>query len=98
MSGALRKQDIVNQLLACSFAGTPIPVPFARDVMLASMHVAGAAFYEARDAADGMRAGQRLSLRREPGNPHDGLAIEVLESGGANSATFPAAATKSRRG
>ena len=89
MSGALQKQDIVRQLLARSFAGAPIPVPFARDVMLASMHVAGAAFYAAQDAADGMRAGQRLSLRREPGNPHDGLAIEVLESGGRKLGYLP---------
>ena len=89
MGGALRKQDIVRQLLARSFAGAPIPVPFARDIMLASMRVAGAAYYEARDAADGMRAGQRLSLRREPGNPHDGLAIEVLESGGRKLGYLP---------
>ena len=89
MSGALQKQDIVRQLLARSFAGTPIPVPFARDIMLASMHVAGSAYYEAKDAADGMRTGQRLSLRREPGNPHDGLAIEVLESGGRKLGYLP---------
>lgn len=36
-------------------------IPFARDIMLASMHTGGC-----------------LALRREPGNAHDGLAVEVL--------------------
>ena len=89
MSTEIQKQDIVHQLLQKSFDGTPIQIPFARDIMLASMHVAGTAYYEAKDAADGLRAGQRLSLRREPGNPHDELAIEVLESGGRKLGYLP---------
>lgn len=57
-------------------------IPFARDIMLASMHVAGTAYYDAEGVAHRLRAGQRFALRREPGNVHDGLAVEVLEPEG----------------
>ena len=53
-----------------------------REILLARMHVAGTAYYDAKAAADCLRPGQRLALRREPGNHYDALAIEVLGPAG----------------
>ena len=41
-----------------------------------------AAYYDAEAAADRLRPGQRLALRRQPENRYDALAIEVLGPGG----------------
>ena len=41
------------------------------------MHVAGTVYYDAEAAADRLRSGQRLALRRQPENPYDALAIEI---------------------
>ena len=49
-----------------------------REILLARMHVAGTAYYDAEAVADRLRPGQRLALRRQPGNRHDALAIEVF--------------------
>ena len=78
MSTELQKQDLIQQLLQKSVTGTPVQIPFARDILLASMHIAGTAYYEAAAVAEGLHKGQRLTLRREPGNIHDTWAIEVL--------------------
>ena len=78
MGSALQKQDLVQQLLRKSVVGQPVRIPFARDIMLASMHIAGTAYYEAEGVVHRLHTGERLALRREPGNAHDGLAVEVL--------------------
>lgn len=58
------------------------PLDFAEppggEVFLARTYVAGIPYYDARAAATDLAPGAPLRLRREPGNPHDGLAIEVL--------------------
>ena len=56
MSTGLQKQDLVRQLLQRSVTGAPVQIPFARDIMLASMHVAGTAYYEAAAVAGGCEA------------------------------------------
>ena len=89
MSTELEKSALLGQLLQKSLTGAPVQIPFARDILLASMHVAGTAYYEAAAVAGGLRPGQRFSLRREPGNAHDPLAIEVLEPGGRKLGYLP---------
>ena len=49
-----------------------------REILLARMHVAGTAYYDAEAVVDRLRPGQRLALRRQPRNRHDALAIEVF--------------------
>ncbi len=52
--------------------------PFFAAILLARLHVAGTAYYDAEAAADRLRPGQRLALRRQPENRYDAFAIEVL--------------------
>ena len=56
----------------------PVRAAAPRETLLARMHVAGTAYYDAEAVADRLRPGQRLALRRQPGNRHDALAIEVF--------------------
>ena len=53
-----------------------------REIRLAGTHVAGTAYYDAEAVAGRLRPGQRLVLRRQPGNRYDALAIEVIGPGG----------------
>ncbi|ACI99320.1 HIRAN domain-containing protein [Rhodospirillum centenum] len=47
-------------------------------ILLLESQVAGTAYYDAGKLLKGLSPGQRLTLRRQPDNRHDGLAIEVL--------------------
>lgn len=78
MDKALQKVELVEQLLQKSVTGKPIRIPFAQDIMLARMHIAGTYYYEAEETAEKMSPGQRFALRREPKNVHDEFAIEVF--------------------
>ena len=78
MDKALRKVELVEQLLQKSVTGKAVRIPFEQDIMLARMHVAGTDYYEAEAATGKMSQGQRFALRREPQNVHDELAIEVF--------------------
>lgn len=78
MGKALRKMELVEQLLQKSVTGKPVRIPFEQDIMLARMHVAGTYYYQAREAVGRVSPGERFTLRREPGNVHDEFAIEVL--------------------
>ncbi len=82
MNKALQKTELVEQLLQKSVTGKALRIPFAQDIMLARMHVAGTHYYEAENVVESLSSGQRFSLRREPKNVHDKFAIEVLTTGG----------------
>lgn len=51
-------------------------------ILLLECDVAGVAYYDAQAALPDLKPGARLVLRREPGNRHDTLAIEVLTAAG----------------
>jgi hypothetical protein len=57
-----------------------VSLPFGRDIFLLETHVAGLHYHQARTALPNLLPGQLLILRREPANPHDELAIEILAS------------------
>ena len=89
MSKALQNTRIVEQLLRKSLTGKPLRIPFAQDIMLARMHVAGTHYYEAKEVAEGLSSGERFGLRREPDNVHDEFAIEVLTTEGRKLGYIP---------
>lgn len=78
MSKALQKTELVEQLLQKTVTGKALRIPFAQDIMLARMQVAGTSYYEAEAVVESLSAGQHFALRREPENRHDTFAIEVL--------------------
>ena len=78
----MRRRDVIRAL-GCLFgvgalATRRVRAAAPREILLARMHVAGTAYYDAEAVADRLRPGQRLALRRQPGNRYDALASEVL--------------------
>ena len=78
----MQRRDVIRAL-GCLFgvgvlATRRVRAAATREILLARMHVAGTAYYDAEAVADRLRPGQRLALRRQPGNRYDALAIEVL--------------------
>lgn len=65
------------QVATIQLAARPAAEPLPLDT-----HVAGAPYYQAPRLFDRLRPGQILPLRRQPANPHDPLAIEVLTAEG----------------
>ncbi|MGA9750185.1 MAG: HIRAN domain-containing protein [Acidobacteriota bacterium] len=66
--------------LAWLWAGKlPIPTPPepVRRTLIQSSPVAGFQFYEGPKVSPNIAPGDRLALVREPGNPHDRLAVAV---------------------
>ena len=57
MGNAIRKIELVEQLLQKSITGTAVRTPFDQDIMLARMHIAGTYYYEAALSLD--RPGRR---------------------------------------
>ena len=89
MNKSLQKIRIVEQLLQRSVTGELVRIPFAQDIMLARMHVAGTHYYEAEEVAEKLSPGRRFVLRREPENVHDEFAIEVLTTEGRKLGYIP---------
>jgi hypothetical protein len=65
--------------------------PYARDILLVECHVAGTSHRDLDEVAPRLRAGQVLSLRRDPDNEHDPLAIRVFDADGAELGFVPRA-------
>ncbi|SDE37212.1 HIRAN domain-containing protein [Rhodospira trueperi] len=63
----------------------------ARPLTLMETFVAGTAYYEAEMVAPTLRPGDRLTLRREPDNRFDALAIEVFTARGEKLGYVPRA-------
>lgn len=78
----MRRRDLIHTLCSLLGIGTLATrsayAAAPREILLARMHIAGTAYYDAAAAAGRLRPGQRLALRRQPRNPYDALAIEVL--------------------
>ena len=78
----MRRRDVIQALCGLLGVGTlatrRVRAAAPREILLARLHVGGTAYYDAEAAADRLRPGQRLALRRQPENRYDALAIEVL--------------------
>ena len=64
-------------------------LPFSRQVFLMETYVAGAAYHEGSVLTNWLKAGDQLALKREPDNPYDDLAIEVLSQDGIKFGYIP---------
>lgn len=82
MSTELIVTSTTQQLMAKTFEHQAISLPFGRDIFLLETHVAGLAYHQISQALPDLAVSKALTLRREPSNPHDPLAIEILTAGG----------------
>jgi len=69
----------------------PAPAPAPEPLVLLDTYIAGTRYYQAERAEPLLRAGETLTLRREPTNPHDSRAIEVFSATGLKLGYVPRA-------
>lgn len=82
MSTQMTVVSATQQLMAKSFTDRMVGLPLGGDIFLLETHVAGLQYYQASEIVGRLQAGNTLILRREPANPHDDLAIEILVASG----------------
>ena len=69
--------------LAHDSGGAAMPIPFAKDIFLLASTVVGTGFVDdIGKKTEAIVPGDILAFRRDPWNPHDELAIQVLNGGG----------------
>lgn len=89
------RRDVLAHLLAgplvvaapAALAAAP-PTP-RRRVRIQETHIAGLEYYDVAAQQHTLTPGAPLTLRREPDNPHDANAIEVLTPSGAKLGYIP---------
>jgi hypothetical protein len=77
--------DRIEALVAAQVAARPL---------LLETYVAGGMYHDAEEALPGLGRGTPLRLRREPTNPHDPLAVEVLTETGLKLGYLPRAVNR----
>src|SRR5437868_6119919 len=91
MTNSLALNAGLMSLLNRTGTAADLPQPFARDIILLECHVAGTAYRDLNAIELTLHTGDELTLRREPGNEHDGLAIQILTASGAHLGYVPRA-------
>lgn len=83
MSGSLVPIDpALLALLHGSFGKDGGLQPFVREIMLIECHIAGTSHRDVKGVEPLLAPGALLVLKREPANPHDGLAIMIFDEAG----------------
>ena len=91
MTNSLAPNATLLSLLNRAGTAADLPQPFARDIVLLECHVAGTAYRDLNEIEPTLRAGDELTLRREPDNEHDDLAIQILTANGTHLGYVPRA-------
>ena len=80
----MRRRDVIQALCSLLGVGTlatrRVRAAAPRQILLARLHVAGTAYYDAEAAADRLRPGQRLALRRQPENRYEEGGVRADDS------------------
>lgn len=78
-------------LIHGSFGKDGALVPFAREIMLIECQIAGMSHLDVKSFEPSLTGGSALSLKREPSNLHDELAIMILDETGHHLGYVPRA-------
>lgn len=87
MSVQLTRRGLMR--LAGAAMVAPLAPALRRPEPILDLAVAGTWFHDYRRVAAQLVLGERLVLRREPGNPHDANAIEIVRADGAKLGYVP---------
>ncbi len=79
MSDIVLSGDVQRALIKGSFGKDGLMLPFVREIFLLECHVAGTGFRNLAAIEENLAAGNILTFKREPGNKHDTLAIEIFD-------------------
>lgn len=80
----------VSPLLPTLMDDPKLPQPFAQEIFLQECHVAGTSHVkDVVEKTTALEVGALLSLRRDPANKYDGLAISILMADGTHIGWVP---------
>ena len=60
-------------------SGKSLPKPFTSNTLVLKTHIAGTHYSQAKDIADSISQGNYLIFQREADNPHDNMAIKIMD-------------------
>ncbi len=60
-------------------SGKSLPKPFAKNTLVLKTYIAGTRYSEAAAIADSIARGNYLIFQREADNPHDDMAIKIMD-------------------
>lgn len=66
-------------------------LPFTKEIMLIECSIAGTSHRDLKEIEPSLSAATLLPLKREPGNPHDPLAIMIFDEAGHHLGYIPRA-------
>lgn len=89
MTNSLAPNAGLVSLLNRTGTAADLPQPFAREIILLECHIAGTAYLDLTEIEPALRAGNELTLRREPDNEHDHHAIRILTANGVHLGYVP---------
>ncbi len=78
MKDLLPLSALTQHLMQRSLQKTAIELPFAKNIFLLETHITGLRYYDIQQVTASLQVHDALQLRRELGNTHDELAIEIL--------------------
>jgi len=82
----------IFSIIKGSFGTDGLPMPHVQEIFLIESHVAGTSHIdEVKEIEPDLSVGEFLVLRREPENPHDKLAILILDKSGRKLGYVPQA-------
>ena len=61
-------------------SGKSLPKPFTSDTLVLKTFIAGTYYSDAKDIADSISQGNYLIFQREADNPHDNMAIKIMNN------------------
>lgn len=90
MSGMIKVENWGK--IISSFQQGGVPLPFVKEIFLIESRIAGTSHVEAiKEKTDTLTQGTLVAFRREPSNPYDTLAIQILNEVGERIGYVPKA-------
>lgn len=78
----VKMDPTILALMRGSFKGDGLPMPFAKEIFLIDTHVAGTTHRNLEGVEPNLKSGDLLCFKRDPGNKHDALAIQIFDEDG----------------
>ena len=80
MNNAISKLDLkMLKILRALQNGNTLPKPFSKDALVLKTYIAGTNYSDAKKIADSIKEGNYLIFQREATNPHDNMAIKIMD-------------------
>jgi len=78
-SGIVKIDPKMLEILRAIQNGSSLPRPFSKDTLVLKTYIAGTHYCDAKNIVDSIKEGNYLIFQREAKNPHDNMAIKIMD-------------------